>query len=265
MKKILSTLLILLALTVAPLRAQALGSDHEYNAIINEVVARVADATASSHVAATNLFCRLGELKKKYRAAEAGNDRQALREARAKLMAAQQESLREYKVSLSDLLEKAKEAIQIVSAATAASKASPAEAEAARQRLQAVDTALIGLSAIPATSSDASDAWAAIAEMSNLEDGEGKLPTGRLLLLKKRVEARIARVDRALLRGDTAALRALLNDLDTSPDGSDLLSEYDAFCVEISGKSSPNKVTVRRKLRSRPPAGDPDIDIEKPF
>lgn len=261
-----SILIILVALTVAPLHAQALNSDREYTAIVNEAVARVADATAASNAAATNLFNRIGELETRYRNAEAGSDRYALRAARSQLMAAHQASLREYRESLSDLLAKATEAIQIVSAATAAGKAaSPAEADAARKRIQAVDAVLVGLSAIPATSADASEAWATISEMANLAEGDERLPTGRLLLLKKSVEARIARIDRALLRGDTAALCALLNDLDCAPEGADFLSGFNAFCSEISSKSEQNKGTGRRKLRARPAVDNADIDITKPF
>lgn len=260
-----TTLFLLSSMFASLIRAQALDADPEFTAIVNEAVARVADASAASNAAATNLVSRLGELRKNFRAAEAGNDRLLLREARAKLMSAQKDSLRSYRESLRDLLEKATEAVKILSAATAASKASPAEEDEARQRLQAVETALIGLSAIPATSSDASDAWAAIAEMANLEDGDDRLPTGRLLLLTKRVEARIARIDRALLRGDAAALSALLNDLDTSPDGGDFLSAYNSFCKEISGKTSPDTGTFLRKIRKHPPAGDSEIDIAKPF
>lgn len=259
------TLTFLSLLTLAPLLAQTIGSEQEYTAVVNEVVARVADASAASNAAATNLFSRLGELKKNFRAAEAGNDRLVLREARAKLMSAQQESLRAYKASLCDLLAKVTEAVRIVSAASAGKAASPAEADAARRRIQAVDSALVGLSALPATSADASDAWATISELANLKDVDERLPTGRLLLLKKLVEARIARIDRALLRGDTAALSALLNDLDCAPEGADFLSDFNAFCSEISDKNEQNKGTGRRKLRARPAVDNADIDITKPF
>lgn len=264
--KMLKTLLILLSSMFASLiRAQSLDADPEYTALVNEAVSRVAEAKAEVKVAETNLYANLSELKRRYRAAEAGRDSNALRAVREQLLRAQQDKLRTHRDLLSDYLAKVSEAVRVVAAATGALKATTPAAEAeALRRVQALDNVQIALATLPASSSDASDAMDLIAKMASEDREETTTSIGRLLLIQKRILFRIARIDRALRRGDAASLKALLNDLEQT-EGGDILADYNAFCSEIAGDNVPHRNNVvRRKLRTLSRSDDSD-DISKPF